>query len=211
MITLQIEHLCRISGALCLGDETVIRNHLEAAIADGVQVSQLREVTLMSYLFDGFPTALEGFRILNEVLKSENSVNYEIPWNHSNLVLWKKRGEALCKKVYGEKYEQLMKKVASVSAELKDAMVVEGYGKVLARPMMPILEREFCIISMLVIKNKPHQLESHTLGALRCGATESDLKKLISILEPLITKDMCFRLSETFNNLIVKYKKICNL
>ena len=49
-------------------------------------------------------------------------------------------------------------------------MVQEGYGKVLGRSGLSLVERELCIVALLAVLDVPKQLYSHLRGALNVGA-----------------------------------------
>ncbi|MBM3329402.1 MAG: hypothetical protein FJY67_08040 [Calditrichaeota bacterium] len=175
--------LCRCAGALVGSIDETVRAVLREAFEGGVSTSDLREIILTSYLFDGFPTALEGYRLLWEVLSTSElsqPASDVIRYSEDNLAHWRRRGEALCRAVYGEKYDPLMGQLAAIAPELLDAMIIEGYGKVLSRPNLPVVERELCVIAMLIIKNRPRQLLSHAIGALHLGASLTDLRNVVS-------------------------------
>jgi len=58
-------------------------------------------------------------------------------------------------------------------------MIIEGYGKVLSRKGLGILEREVSIVAMLMVENHPKQLYSHILGTINAGGSISLLKCII--------------------------------
>ena len=58
-------------------------------------------------------------------------------------------------------------------------MVAEGYGKVLGRPGLDLVDRELCIVAMLAVQDSPRQLYSHLRGALNAGATEEDVEGVL--------------------------------
>ena len=60
-------------------------------------------------------------------------------------------------------------------------MLVEGYGKVLGRPGLPLLLRELCIIALLAAQHAPQQLYSHLRGALHIGATVADVARTLEV------------------------------
>jgi len=169
------EQLCRFAAALVNGNEDIITNAINRAEESGLSTMQLREVILTSYLFDGYPTALEGFRILTDLTGSVPENPPELIYTPDNIATWRKRGEPLCRAIYGPQYEPLMKRVAQIAPELSDAMIVEGYGKVLAREGLESRIRELCVVTILAAKYKPRQLLSHAIGALRLGAAPDSL------------------------------------
>lgn len=136
---------------------------------------------LTSYLFDGYPTALEGFRILHELNPAVTAdQTSDHIYAHENVSLWRTRGEELCRVIYGPQFAPLMTNVSQFAPELRDAMIVEGYGKVLSRDQLPVKERELCVVAMLAAKDRLRQLLSHMLGSLRLGATDADLETALT-------------------------------
>ena len=85
---------------------------------------------------------------------------------------WMDRGEAVCALVYGGQYERLRANVRSLHPDMEHWMVEEGYGKVLGRPGLSLLERELCIVALLAVLDVPRQLYSHLRGALNLGGSE---------------------------------------
>ena len=183
MISTLEEQLLKTSAVLITGNEALISDCFNSSLVAGISPAALREVILTSYLFDGYPTALEGFRILYEIVGVNGKNSGEFRYNSANIDLWRERGEPLCQKIYGPQYEPLMKRVADIAPELADAMLVEGYGKVLSRDSLEPRLRELCVVTILAAKFKPRQLLSHALGALRLGADAEQLHKTIDAAE----------------------------
>lgn len=148
----------------------------------------LRELILTTYLFDGYPTALEGFKILQEFESSFDITGDSLPYTPENIVSWRKRGDQLCRCVYGSQFEPLMNNVRNFAPELLDAMIVEGYGKVLSRDNLDIRLRELCVVAMLAYKCRYRQLLSHALGSLRLGVLPDHLRSAGGIASRVMTK-----------------------
>lgn len=178
-------HTCRVAAALVSGSDDIILDCLKSALGAGVTVSELREVILTSYLFDGYPTALEGFRLLTGLTGSPEEQT-DLEYNPDNIAAWRERGEPLCRTIYGPQYEVLMERVAEIAPELADAMIVEGYGKVLSRNGLSPRVRELCVVTILTAKYRPRQLLSHALGALRLGADADQLYEVLEAVEEVI-------------------------
>ncbi len=197
--------LCRVAAALVRSDEETVRNSLQQAIDNGITASQLREVILTSYLFDGYPTALEGFRLLSEITSPSGVDRADLTYTADNITAWRKRGEPLCRKIYGTQYEPLMARVAWIAPELSDAMIVEGYGKVLSRDGLEPRQRELCVVAILAVKFKPRQLLSHALGALRLGATPEQLLNIIDITAEIANDENSDKARTVIKEAIDKY------
>jgi alkylhydroperoxidase/carboxymuconolactone decarboxylase family protein YurZ len=61
-------------------------------------------------------------------------------------------------------------------------MELEGYGKVLSRPGLDVIDRELAIVACLMIEHRPAQLHSHIRGALNVGAPRELLGDVVSDL-----------------------------
>ncbi|RJP78817.1 MAG: carboxymuconolactone decarboxylase family protein [Candidatus Zixiibacteriota bacterium] len=150
----------------------IFREALDAALNPG----ELAELILQSLLFDGYPCALEGFLTLKELLHDRLPADAAFEaYDAAHVAQWRGRGEALCRRIYGRNFEPLMDNVAALSPTLKEWMLVEGYGRVLARPSLDIALRELGIVAILTVKELPRQLHSHLRGALRVGVPPEGL------------------------------------
>ena len=63
----------------------------------------------------------------------------------------------------------LRRNVRALHRDMERWMVVEGYGKVLARPGLDLPTRELCIVAILAATGWEPQLHSHLRGALHAG------------------------------------------
>jgi len=191
---------------LCRGDEDNLKATYKDAIDGGILNSELREVILTSYLFDGYPTALEGFRILSELLPMSNPTPDPILYSTENIDLWQQRGEELCRQIYGKQFLPLMNRVNTFAPELKESMIVEGYGKVLSRPGLHIIYRELCVVSILTLKFRQRQLKSHILGALRVGSSEKQIDIATDVATSFLSEDGKLRSQEAINEIVAYYR-----
>ena len=167
-----------ICAAAVLRKEKIIRSLLQLAKSRKLSANKIYEALLQNYLFAGYPSALISLKIFKEyfpVIKHNKSDDF-------NLYHFRKNGERNCKKNYGDKYEKLISNVKSFSPEMSNWLVLEGYGKVLGRKNLSLLEREYCIVSVLTALRFEEQLYSHIVGAFRLGAKESYIRNLIDNL-----------------------------
>ena len=68
----------------------------------------------------------------------------------------------------------------SLAPDIFRWMIIEGYGKVLSRQILNIVDRELAIVAALMVDNRQKQLYSHMKGALNAGASEDLLKSVIT-------------------------------
>ena len=69
-------------------------------------------------------------------------------------------------------------------------MIVEGYGKTLARAGLDNIHRELCNVVVLAVMGRQPQLVSHVRGALLVGATPNDLEDCLDVLIDYATPEV---------------------
>ena len=164
--------LVELSAALAAGDVSAESAAFER-LSEAGRAREVEELLLQSYLFLGFPTALESLRRWRTTGAPAPEPTAEGP------ELWARRGVTTCRTVYGDKYERLRENVAALHPDLDRWMVEEGYGKVLGRPALALDIRELCIVAMLVVTAARRQLRSHLQGALNAGASPADVERTL--------------------------------
>ena len=137
--------------------------------------AEVEEALLQSYLFLGFPSAIEAFRRWRASGAEAPRPTPESP--DSRL----QRGQRTCATVYGDHYEKLRQNITRFHPDLDLWMVFEGYGKVLSRPGLGLDVRELLIVAMLVVQGESgrRQLRSHLQGALNAGAAPDAVEKTV--------------------------------
>lgn len=166
--------LVAVSAALGSRDESA----LERALARAALLPDpgaVEEAILQSYLFLGYPAALNAFaswRRLSGVAAGDPS---------PDAGPWAERGAEVCRTVYGGQYERLRSNVRRLHPDMERWMVEEGYGKVLGRPGLALATRELCIVALLAALEAPRQLYSHLRGALNAGATEEQVAGVLAL------------------------------
>jgi 4-carboxymuconolactone decarboxylase len=180
--------LVRLSASLTGDESAQVQPMDRAASVDPVGAE---EVLLQSYLFLGFPVALNALwlwrrrvgRPAGDGARTAAAVEAE------DLELWRRRGESVCRAVYADHYDTLREVMDRIQPELGRWAVVEGYGKVLGRPGLDLLTRELCIAALLAGTTATRQLHSHLRGCLHVGATPDDVAELLAAVSDLIAPD----------------------
>ena len=159
-----VEMLVRLSAVIASRQTDALSKHfnLIATRADAVQVE---EVILQSYLFLGYPIALNVMALWRERIGPNTSIK-----SLEDRDTWTVRGQEICGAVYGDQYAELRTHIRRLHPDLEQWMVQEGYGKVLGRSGLSLVERELCIVALLAVLDVPKQLYSHLRGALNVGA-----------------------------------------
>ena len=177
----------RIAGAIAGSPEGQVRTLMSDAL-DTVDPIAVEEIILQSYLFAGFPRALNAARAWRAV--SERPAPAVDPEGMvANLDMWRDLGERTCAIVYGDMYEKLRQNVRELHPALDDWMIVDGYGKVLSRPGVDLRTRELCIVAACAVSGQQRQLHSHLHGAINAGATPGEVALVFDALADLIARD----------------------
>jgi 4-carboxymuconolactone decarboxylase len=182
-----LRHLVRIAGAIAGSPEGQVRTVMSDAL-DSVDPIAVEEIILQSYLFAGFPRALNAARAWRAA-SERPAPAADSEAQIANLDMWRELGERTCAIVYGDSYERLRQNIRELHPALDDWMIVDGYGKVLSRPGVDLRTRELCIVAACAVAGQQRQLHSHLHGALNAGATPGDVGLVLDALADLIARD----------------------
>jgi 4-carboxymuconolactone decarboxylase len=175
--------LVSLSSAIAGGEAAAVAAGAEKAVRDGASPRALYETVLQSYLFLGFPRAIEAFFAVGRVLDRHGGTPSAAAAIDPEG--WLLSGEALCKKVYGRNYERLVETMRGLSPDLASWMLLEGYGKTLSRPGLSVTAREYCVVAILTTTRMWRQLRSHAIGAINVGGTRPGVRRSIELCEPV--------------------------
>src|SRR5215210_6640580 len=182
-----LRHLVRIAGAIAGSPEGQVRTVMSDAL-DTVDPIAVEEIILQSYLFAGFPRALNAARAWRAV-SERPAPEVDQESLVANLDMWRDVGERTCAIVYGDSYEKLRENVRELHPALDDWMIVDGYGKVLSRPGVDLRTRELCIVAACAVAGQQRQLHSHLHGAVNAGASPGEVALVFDALADLIARD----------------------
>ncbi len=178
--------LVRTGALISGGDEPAMRAALSAA--NGVvRPEWIEELLLQTYLFAGFPRALNATREWRRI--SGRVAPADDEGERYDETAWTARGEDTCAIVYGPSYEALRRNIRALHPALDAWMIVEGYGKVLGRPQLDLARRELCVVAACAVARQDRQLHSHLRGALNAGASASVVSAALATIADLLTAD----------------------
>lgn len=155
--------LVLLSAALTAEDAT-LRAAMDTAVATAPEEAE--EVLLQSYLFLGFPVALNAMGLWRR--RTGRPAPERRPAEPSMEAL-RERGEEVCREVYAGQYDALRALMAGVHPELDRWAIAEGYGKLLGREGLDLPTRELCVAALLAGTTASRQLHAHLRGCLNVG------------------------------------------
>jgi 4-carboxymuconolactone decarboxylase len=179
--------LVRLAAEIAAGSEADVRAELARAQQDA-RAEWIEEVILQSYLFAGFPRALNAAREWRKVSGRE-APHFDEGERLDRADEWRRQGEETCAIVYGPFYEKLRNNIRALHPALDAWMIVEGYGKVLSRPSLDLARRELCIVAACAATGQDRQLHSHLHGALHAGASEAAISDTLAAISLLVSPD----------------------
>ncbi len=176
--------LVRLSAAISGADEATTRRAIDD-VGGRVSPEMVDEVILQSYLFAGFPRALNAARMWRAAsgVRAPSSDDLASP---RHVGQWERDGEATCAVVYGASYERLRRHIRELHPALDAWMITDGYGKVLSRPALDLKRRELCIVAACAAAGQQRQLHSHLHGALNSGASVNEVTETLDALRDLV-------------------------
>jgi len=177
----------RLAAVIAVQGEVEIRAALAATLGV-VPPEWVEEVVLQSYLFAGFPRALNAAREWRRA-SGRRAPEADEGVDFARVDSWRARGEVTCATVYGPFYEKLRVNIRELHPALDAWMVVEGYGKVLGRPALDLLRRELCVMAICAAAKQDRQLHSHLHGAIHAGATVAQVDAALALVDDMLSAD----------------------
>jgi len=181
----EVRALVRLAGAIAGSSSDRLRAVIEDAVHH-VRPIWAEEVLLQSYLFAGFPRALNAMREWRRVSGRAADLG-ESPDDSDDAAAVFRRGEQTCRAVYGSHYDKLRQNIRALHPALDTWMIAEGYGKVLSRGALDLLLRELCIIAACAVSGQERQLRSHLLGARNVGASAEQIEGTLDAIADMIS------------------------
>lgn len=163
------------SVALCAKLQTGY--FIDLAITERIPVIKIKEIILQNYLFCGFPNAIEALIVLNRIMHDMKIKDENFDEQRSAEQI-RQDGLDLCQRIYCKNYTKLIKNMNHLSSDLSQWMIMEGYGKVLSRPILSARERELAVIAALAALRRERQLISHIRGAVHVGSNKNEITEI---------------------------------
>jgi len=183
--------LVRQSARITGGTDEQVREGFAECSVHAVSPVWGEELGWQSYLFAGFPRAVNAAREWRRAGGAHEPG--QAPEGYANLFDWRMRGEETCAIVYGSSYEKLRENIQGLHGSLDEWMIVEGYGKVLGRPALDLLRRELCIVAACAAAGQDRQLHSHLRGALNAGAPPAMVTATLDALVGVVDAELLRR------------------
>lgn len=174
--------LLTLSYAAAVGNNELLTSTLHHGVLTQDDAKAAYECMLQSYLFAGFPAAIESLTALHSYWQERTGTGVVDSAEAFDVEVFRHRGENLCQRIYGTAYPKMMQKLEAAAPDLRSWMIIEGYGKTLAREGLDTITRELCNVVILAAMDRPSQLTSHVRGAFLVGASADDLQDCLDVI-----------------------------
>jgi len=195
--------LVRLAAVLCAGSEAAMREAI-AGVVGKVDPEWVEEIVLQTYIFAGFPRALNAAREWRRASGRRAPRDDDGAHPERECESWRERGEQTCQIVYGPFYSGLRHNIRELHPALDAWMIVDGYGKVLSRPALDLKRRELCVVAACAAARQDRQLHSHLHGALHAGASAGEVVDALRTVEDLSGSEDARRYRQLFARVLGK-------
>ena len=193
--------LVELAAAIAQGEEPVVRDRVTDALEAKITPEWVDELLLQSVLMVGWPRTLIAAGLWRKGVGSP-AVHGSDGLDYADHAEWSRRGEETLRTVYGDNYAKLRQNVNKLHPALDVWMMVEGYGRTLARPGLDLARREFCVIAQTAVLDTPRQLHSHLRGALNAGATVEEVEAVLGLINPFLSYDHWKAVKELWESVV---------
>jgi 4-carboxymuconolactone decarboxylase len=173
----RLRRLLVVAAAGACGDLALVESETRAALAEGVERERVEETLLQLVPYAGFPRALSAFASARPVLgpslapRSPLFGHYRLdeePSPHLGLETFHA--------VYADAAPRVAERLTDLHPVLPAWTLEFAYGRVLSRPVLPLLDRELLAVAILTALGRcDDALVGHARAALRLGATREDV------------------------------------
>jgi 4-carboxymuconolactone decarboxylase len=192
--------LVGLSIVIATAGENGLRAGMRHAAEVALNPIWVEELILQSYIFVGFPRALNAAREWRRA-SGIAAPAADPEASGADQELWRRRGEATCKVIYGSTYDRLRSNIRALHPALDEWMIVEGYGKLLGRPALDLRRRELCIVAVCAVLEQDRQLHAHLRGAVNAGATREEVSDTLGLVAPHVDADAADRFAHLWNRI----------
>ncbi len=187
--------LPRLSACIVLGRWKELER-IRRSAPDEVVDRSWREAVLQTHLFAGFARLVAAFGVIESAgglgtpEESEKSIPCDV-----------ETGRALFDQIYRDHAPRVRATLETYHAEFATWIEEHAYSRVLIRDGLSLKARELLSVACLIVLDQPRQLMSHARGALHCGATISELERVLKDVADLVPDEVGERARKVFGRL----------
>jgi 4-carboxymuconolactone decarboxylase len=155
-----------------------LKFHIHGMLNVGCTPQEVVETILNAVVYAGFPAAQDGMTIAREVFK-ERKLEFKPVSSRPNGDRYQ-LGIQNLKQTEGDRVKTIATRFATLAPDLPRLIIEFARGEIWNRRGLSLKSREFATLAMVAaLGNQSNSIEAHVEGALRAGATETEIKELL--------------------------------
>jgi 4-carboxymuconolactone decarboxylase len=155
-----------------------LKFHIHGMLNVGCTPQEVVETILHAVVYAGFPSAQDGMTIAREVFKERN-LQYQ-PVSARPEGDRYQLGIQNLQQTEGDRVKTVATRFTTLAPDLSRLIVEFARGEIWNRRGLSLKSREFATLAMVIVSsNQNNSVQAHVEGALRAGATETEIKELL--------------------------------
>jgi 4-carboxymuconolactone decarboxylase len=178
-LDLKQREIAIVAALTALGSvRPALKFHIHGMLNVGCTPQEVVETIMHAVVYAGFPAAQDGMTIAREVFKERNlefkPVSARPEGDRYQL------GIRNLQQTEGDRVKTIATRFATLAPDLSRLVVEFARGEIWNRRGLSLKSREFATLAMVtVLGNQSHSVAAHVEGALRAGATETEIEELL--------------------------------
>ncbi|KAB8334673.1 carboxymuconolactone decarboxylase [Scytonema tolypothrichoides VB-61278] len=178
-LDLKQREIATVAALTAIGSvRPALKFHIHGMLNVGCSPQEVIETILHAVVYAGFPAAQDGMTIAREVFKERNlefkPVSSRPQGDRYQL------GIQNLQQTEGDRVKTIATRFANLAPDLPRLIIEFARGEIWNRRGLSLKSREFATLAMVTaLGNQSHSVQAHVKGALRAGATETEIKELL--------------------------------
>lgn len=177
-LPLRTRSLVTVAALTALHMPVELRIHATGALNNGLSRSELCEVVMHAAGYAGFPTGVEGMRVLREVFEANPDLNPPAPAAEPQPA-WPadlyERGQAFRRERFGQTGRPANNAPDEIGDDWWQFLTGTAFGGLWPRPGLALHDHSRVTLAVLQVKHMPVELKLHLGRALGLGIARTDL------------------------------------
>jgi len=200
--------LALIHGASCIGRFDAVAILLPLARSLGVDAPRLHETALQVVAYGGYPRAIEALTLLAAARADQpgpsparGQARARDPEPEAAGAAPAERGRLVWDAIYRGSAQDVLATLEGLAPGFSEWILRDAYGRILARPGLPLVERELLAVAALSLMGLAAPLGSHVRGALRTGASPAQVTDILQTCRVLADRPALAVLQQALDRL----------
>jgi 4-carboxymuconolactone decarboxylase len=178
-LDLKQREIATVAALTALGSvRSPLKFHIHGMLNVGCTPQEVVETILHAVVYAGFPAAQDGMMIAREVFQ-ERKLNFKPTSARPDGDLYQ-LGIQNLQQTEGDRVKTIATRFANLAPDLSRFIVEFARGEIWNRRGLSLKSREFATLAMVTaLGNQSNSVQAHVEGALRAGATETEIKELL--------------------------------